>query len=662
MRVRSGFLSPPRNNRGHEPARERPSRVHTQSLASNFHGGACISPYTPKLLSDHNRECSLTSPYTQITSVSSRDAVLTLTSSPSATSSPIYRSIAGEPVPEGYTEMFPASPDPRRAGVIMHPTSLPGSYGIGDMGSEAYAFVDWLAEAKMQIWQVLPLVPPGRPIPGVREDYWSPYSGRDAHCGNTLIISLAELVKDGLLQSDELPHPYNTSGDVDFNKVAERNEPLIAKAATRLVEKPDDDALKVDFNAWRARPEIEVWLKEAALFDAICKTPELLGKDWWDWPEDLRTRDVEALEKKRKMSVASIDEFCATQFLFDKQWLAIKAYANSKGIALVGDMPIYVGGHSADVWANQNLFLLGSDCKPTAVAGVPPDAFSEDGQLWGNPLYDWPAHETEDYSWWAGRLGRALELHDEVRIDHFRAFAAYYSIPAGASTAKTGQWLVGPGEKFFKGIEVALGGAPIVAEDLGVITEDVVALREGINAPGMVVLQFAWGDDVRSPHLLHNHYENSFCYPGTHDNETTQGWYDNQDDSTKLRLANYAGINDAEGAAWGFIRLGMSSVSKACVFAMQDVLSLGNEARMNTPGVADGNWAWRVGPPGAFADASAEAKKLAKLADAYQRVATTGPQASSKDMASKVAEADAVPTPSMDPPAPELKKKFLGMF
>ena len=662
MRVRSGFLSPPRNNRGHEPARERPSRVHTQSLASNFHGGACISPYSPKPLSDHNRECSLTSPYTQITSVSSRDAVLTLTSSPSATSSPIYRSIAGEPVPEGYTEMFPASPDPRRAGVIMHPTSLPGSYGIGDMGSEAYAFVDWLAEAKMQIWQVLPLVPPGRPIPGVREDYWSPYSGRDAHCGNTLIISLAELVKDGLLQSDELPHPYNTSGDVDFNKVAERNEPLIAKAATRLVEKPDDDALKVDFNAWRARPEIEVWLKEAALFDAICKTPELLGKDWWDWPEDLRTRDAEALEKKRKMSVASIDEFCATQFLFDKQWLAIKAYANSKGIALVGDMPIYVGGHSADVWANQNLFLLGSDCKPTAVAGVPPDAFSEDGQLWGNPLYDWPAHETEDYSWWAGRLGRALELHDEVRIDHFRAFAAYYSIPAGASTAKTGQWLVGPGEKFFKGIEVALGGAPIVAEDLGVITEDVVALREGINAPGMVVLQFAWGDDVRSPHLLHNHYENSFCYPGTHDNETTQGWYDNQDDSTKLRLANYAGINDAEGAAWGFIRLGMSSVSKACVFAMQDVLSLGNEARMNTPGVADGNWAWRVGPPGAFADASAEAKKLAKLADAYQRVATTGPQASSKDMASKVAEADAVPTPSMDPPAPELKKKFLGMF
>jgi 4-alpha-glucanotransferase len=252
--------------------------------------------------------------------------------------------------------------------------------------------------------------------------------------------------------------------------------------------------------AWRSRPEIEVWLKEAALFDAICKTPELLGKDWWDWPTELRTRDAAALDAKRASSTASIDEFCATQFLFDKQWLAIKKYANDKGVALVGDMPIYVGGHSADVWANQSLFLLNGECKPSAVAGVPPDAFSEDGQLWGNPLYDWPAHEAEGYRWWAGRLGRALELHDEVRIDHFRAFAAYYSVPADAKTAKTGSWMVGPGESFFKGIAKALGGAPIVAEDLGVITTDVVALREAIDAPGMVVLQFAWGDDERSPH------------------------------------------------------------------------------------------------------------------------------------------------------------------
>ena len=561
--------------------------------------------------------------------------------------------------------MFPTPPVPRRAGVIMHPTSLPGMYGIGDMGSEAYAFVDWLADAKMQIWQVLPLVPPGRPIPGVREDYWSPYSGRDAHCGNTLIISLSELVKDGLLTSDVLPHPYNTRGDVDFSKVAATNEPLIAKAASRLVERPDSDALKEEFNMWRSRPEIDVWLKDAALFDAICKTPELLGKDWWDWPEDLRRRDPDALEAKRANSVATIDEFCAAQFLFDKQWLAIKAYANSKGIALVGDMPIYVGGHSADVWANQELFLLGADCKPSAVAGVPPDAFTEDGQLWGNPLYDWPAHESEGYRWWAGRLGRALELHDEVRIDHFRAFAAYYAVPADAATAKTGEWMVGPGESFFKGIAKALGGAPIVAEDLGVITEDVVALRESIDAPGMVVLQFGWGDDDRSPHLLHNHYENSFCYPGTHDNETSQGWYDNQDDATKLKIANYAGINEAEGAAWGFIRLGMSSVSKSCVFTMQDVFCLGNEARMNTPGVADGNWAWRVGPPGVFSSADAEAKKLAKLAATYQRVATTGPQATpkvSQVSEENCAESTAFEVNASSESSPEEKKKIFGIF
>ena len=331
----------------------------------------------------------------------------------------------------------------------------------------------------------------------------------------------------------------------------------------------------------------------------------------------------------------------------------------------MGDMPIYVGGHSADVWANQTLFLLNENCRPSAVAGVPPDAFSEDGQLWGNPLYDWNAHDKEGYEWWAGRLGRALELHDEVRIDHFRAFAAYYSVPADAKTAKSGKWIVGPGKKFFKGIASAVGGAPIVAEDLGVITEDVVALRNAIDAPGMVVLQFAWGDeegDPRSPHLPHNHYENSFCYPGTHDNETTAGWYANQDETTKLKLANYAGIDEKEGAAWGFIRLGMASVSKACVFTMQDVMALGNEGRMNTPGIADGNWAWRVGAPGFFEGARGEAKRLAALAERYQRIASSGPQAPPKKAAEAVVEAAAKTAPSPAAPAAEEKKKFLGMF
>eukprot|EP00227_Mantoniella_beaufortii_P016724 CAMPEP_0197587556 /NCGR_PEP_ID=MMETSP1326-20131121/9137_1 /TAXON_ID=1155430 /ORGANISM="Genus nov. species nov., Strain RCC2288" /LENGTH=609 /DNA_ID=CAMNT_0043152301 /DNA_START=70 /DNA_END=1899 /DNA_ORIENTATION=+ len=561
----------------------------------------------------------------------------------------------GEAVEKGYVDQMPAKRDARRAGVIMHPTSLPGQYGIGDMGADAYAFVDWLADSKMQIWQVLPLVPPGRPIPGIREDYWSPYSGRDAHCGNTLLISLDELVKDKLLESSELPAPYNLTGDVDFSKVAATNEPLIATAARRLLALDDASPLMAAFKVWKARPEIAAWLDEAALFDAIGNTEGLVGKDWWDWPDALRRRDPLALAAKCDSCAVAMEDFRATQFLFEKQWLSLKTYANSKGVSLVGDMPIYVGGHSADVWAHQALFLLNkADCKPSAVAGVPPDAFSDDGQLWGNPLYDWPKHEEEGYTWWAGRLGRALQLHDEVRIDHFRAFAAYWQVEATSSTAKNGEWMVGPREKFFKGIEKALGGAPIVAEDLGVITEDVVALREAIGAPGMVVLQFAWGGDGRNPHLPHNHYENSFCYSGTHDNETSQGWYDAQDDATKLHMQAYAGISDTEGAAWGFIRLGMSSVSKACVFPMQDVLSMGNEARMNTPGVASGNWAWRVGAPGTFSTATAEAKKLARLAAVFDRVAETGPQAPVKPV--KVKEVAAAAAAAEEPTATVGKK------
>ena len=577
----------------------------------------------------------------------------------------LFLTSKGEPVQEGYTEMFPPKRPQRRAGVIMHPTSLPGRYGIGDLGKEAFAFIDWLADAKMQIWQVLPLVPPGRPIPGVREDYWSPYSGRDAHCGNTLMISLDELASDGLLTEQELPRPYNLSGNVDFNLVAKTNEPLIAQAAKRLLERPDNDPLKSSFVAWRLRPEIISWIEEAALFDAICNIPNLVGKDWWDWPEDLRRRDPTRLKEIRASASMDIEEFYATQFLFDKQWLTVKSYANSQGISIIGDMPIYVGGHSADVWANQSLFLLGKDCKPTSVAGVPPDAFSEDGQLWGNPLYDWRSHSEDNYRWWAGRIGRALQLHDEVRIDHFRAFAAYWSVAADAKTAKNGAWMVGPGKDFFDGIEKAVGDAPIVAEDLGVITEDVVNLRESINAPGMAVLQFACGGDSQSPHLPHNMYENSFCYPGTHDNQTTEGWFESLDEATKLKLAYYAGISEAEGAAWGLIRLGMSGVSKACVFTMQDVLGLGDEARMNTPGVADGNWAWRVGPPGIFSTYGPQAKRLSSLAICFDRVANerminaeTCKSQSSETDNSQVAADDV----SKDADSDCREKRFFGIF
>jgi len=526
----------------------------------------------------------------------------------------------GVPVPSDYADRYPPKRDDRRAGVVMHPTSLPGPYGIGDAGPEARAFVDWLAKGKMQIWQVLPLVPPGRPIPGVREDYWSPYSGRDAHCGNTLVISLDDLVRDGLLSEKELPRPYGGHVNVNFNAVAATNEPLIEKAAKALLARGNSDAMKAEFEAFRSRADVKAWLDPAAMFNAIDTLPALVGKDWWNWPAEYRDRDPAALAAIKSERNDVIELFCATQFLFHSQWMRLKAYANARGVSLVGDMPIYVGGHSADVWANQSLFLLGADKKPSAVAGVPPDAFSDDGQLWGNPLFDWNEHKKTGYAWWAQRLKRTLELHDEVRIDHFRAFAAYWQVEAGSKTAKNGQWMVGPGIDMFNTLKATLGDAKIVAEDLGVITADVVQLREEFGAPGMVVLQFAWGGDGRNPHLLHNHYENSFCYPGTHDNETSQGWYAGQSEETKHRLEAYAGIAYGDGA-WGMIKAGMSSVSKACVFTMQDVLALGNDARMNTPGVADGNWSWRVGEPGVFATLDAEAHKLASLATVYDRVA-----------------------------------------
>ena len=526
----------------------------------------------------------------------------------------------GSPVAPGYDAFYPPKRDDRRAGVIMHPTSLPGAYGIGDAGPQARAFVDWLAKARMRIWQVLPMVPPGRPIPGVREDYWSPYSGRDAHCGNTLVISLDDLVADGLLEARDLPKAYGGNGNVDFGAVARTNEPLIAKAAEKLVSMPGGSELRAEFDAFCAREDVRAWLDPAAVFDAIDTEPALIGQYWWDWPAEYRDRDPEALAKIEREKAKSIELFKATQFLFHFQWMRLKKYANERGVSLIGDMPIYVGGHSADVWANQNLFLLGADKKPSALAGVPPDAFSEDGQLWGNPLFAWPEHARTGYAWWAQRLKRTLELHDEVRIDHFRAFAAYWEVEAGSPTAKRGKWVTGPGVDMFNKLKPVLGDAKIVAEDLGVITADVVELREACGFPGMVVLQFAWGGDGRNPHLPHNHYENSFCYPGTHDNETSQGWYAAQDEDTKRRLEAYAGIGYGDGA-WGMIKAGMSSVSKSCVFTMQDVLALGNEARMNTPGVADGNWAWRIGEPGVFATLDAEAHKLASLATVYDRVA-----------------------------------------
>lgn len=525
------------------------------------------------------------------------------------------------PVDPSYDKKFPSPRERRRAGILIHPTSLPGPYGIGDMGPEAYAFIDWLSKANMQIWQVLPLVPPGRPVPGIRENYWSPYSGSDASCGNPLMISLDLLVRDGLLSAQELPASYSDNYEnqqVDFQLVANINEPLIRKAVHSLSQRSTSDTLKQEFERYCSRDDVQLWLNNAALFNAISEIPDLRGKDWWDWPEELRDREDSAMRKISVSYKSEIEDFKITQFLWQRQWLELKCYANECGISILGDMPIYVGGHSADVWANKPLFQLDENCKPESVAGTPPDAFSSDGQLWGNPLYRWRAHEEDSFSWWNGRMKRCLELHDEVRIDHFRAFSAYWSVKADAETAKGGEWRNGPGLQFFKVLTQNFDSLPIVAEDLGVITQDVTELRKDIGAPGMVVLQFAWGSDGNNPHLPHNYDENSFCYPGTHDNETSEGWYNSQDTDTRRRLEAYTNMSSRSGS-WILIKCAMASISKSCVFTMQDVLSLGNEARMNTPGVAEGNWAWRIGSPGFFKTIDREAEKLSHLAVVYNR-------------------------------------------
>jgi len=515
----------------------------------------------------------------------------------------------GTPLGTAYDQNMPNWNKGRRAGIILHPTSLPGTYGIGELGAESFAFVDWLRESGMQLWQVLPLVPPD-------PEYYSPYSGLDANCGNPLLVSIDALITEGLLEPSDAPAPF-PPGDVDFEAVAAAKNPLLTKAAKTLLSSPKFTSLRILLDKYRSD---NPWIEESALFDALRQQPELAKLDWWEWPEDLRYRKPSALKEAQKKHKAHIDEFVAIQFLFDRQWKAVKVYANSKGIKIVGDMPIYVGGNSADVWANRHLFELNEECSPDTVSGVPPDAFSATGQLWGSPLYRWPAHREEGYAWWASRMKRALELYDETRIDHFRAFAGYWSVVATEETAMNGSWLQGPGKELFDALQQALGGVPILAEDLGVITTDVVELREAIGAPGMVVLQFAWGGGTNNVHLPHMHYENSFCYPGTHDNETAVGWWQGSANAQdKQYLKAYLGV-DGSDIAWDFIESAMASVSRTSIFLMQDVMRLDNSARMNTPGKAAGNWAWRVGDSSVWKELKKEATELKELAYTYDRL------------------------------------------
>eukprot|EP00850_Spirogloea_muscicola_P003837 SM000016S01825 [mRNA] locus=s16:22618:27177:- [translate_table: standard] len=555
----------------------------------------------------------------------------------------------------------------RNAGILLHPTSFPGPYGIGDLGPEAFKFIDWLQSTRCCVWQVLPLVPPGRKS---GED-GSPYAGQDANCGNTLLISPDLLVEDGLLSKSDLPAPIAVER-VDYDNVAKVKDVLVAKAAKKLVS--SEGPLKEDFLDFRKRPSISGWLEEAALFAAIDCVHDAVC--WWEWPEELRDRKPEALKKAREDHTAFITEFVAQQYIFQRQWESLHKYASSRGIRIVGDMPIYVGGHSADVWANRDQFMLVGipcpkrnmsskgrcdicghrylDCMkggllnasrmwlligvslvvanqdeatgaPAFVSGVPPDAFSETGQLWGSPLYNWKVMKEDGYKWWVQRMKRAFTLYDEFRIDHFRGLAGYWSIPADAETAMSGVWKVGPREDFFAAIKDAVGKVDIIAEDLGVITKDVTQLREAIGAPGMAVLLFgnpAFGGDPSNPHIPHNHEVNQVVYPGTHDNDTVLGWWKKAPQDEKKQTLEY--LRTAEGAdiSWEFIKAAVQSVPRTAIFSLQDIMSLDNSARMNTPAVKAGNWGWRLGCQGtadSFDALEEHAKNLADMLSTYNR-------------------------------------------
>ncbi|XP_054821243.1 4-alpha-glucanotransferase, chloroplastic/amyloplastic isoform X2 [Prosopis cineraria] len=507
----------------------------------------------------------------------------------------------GEDLPDDYGNWLPqpGPDDRRRAGILLHPTSFGGPYGIGDLGDETFRFIDWLHGAGCSVWQVLPLVPPGRKT---NED-GCPYAGQDANCGNTLLISLEELVKDGLLYKDELPKPIDAER-VNFSLVADVKDPLIAKAATRLIS--SEGELKRQLENFCRDPNISSWLEDAAYFAAIDDSLSTLS--WYDWPEPLRNRHLVALEDIYQLK----KDF--------RQWQKVCNYARSRGIKIMGDMPIYVGYHSADVWANKNQFLLNRRGFPILVSGVPPDAFSETGQLWGSPLYDWNAMEKDGYSWWIRRIRCAQSVYDEFRIDHFRGFSGFWAVPSEAKVAMVGKWKVGPGKSFFDAVSRAVGKINIVAEDLGVITEDVVQLRKYIGAPGMAVLQFAFGGDADNPHLLHNHECNQVVYTGTHDNDTIRGWWEALKQEEKSNVWSYLSLTEEDDISWALIQKVLSSVARTAIIPMQDILRLGSSARMNIPATQLGNWGWRIPRSVSFDRLEREAAKLKDMLSMYGRL------------------------------------------
>ncbi len=458
----------------------------------------------------------------------------------------------------------------RRAGVLLHPTSLPGGTGNGELGVEAYRFVDFLADCRIGMWQMLPLGPTHSDL--------SPYQCISAHAGNPRLISLQRLVEAGWLDDAGLDPGQD---------VAAQRKARLAAAHNGFLRHAGDE-MQAELDAFVEQHS--GWLEDFALYQAL--RDEYNGCAWFDWPQPLRDREPGAIEDARKRLASAMVQVRFEQFLFFRQWLDLRHYANEHGVLLFGDIPIFVAYDSAEVWADRQWFILDEQGGLKVVAGVPPDYFSETGQRWGNPHYDWQALARDGYRWWLERIRTQLELFDLMRIDHFRGFEAYWEIDAASETAVDGRWVAGPGAGFFEALRREFGQLPLVAEDLGVITPEVTALRLQFELPGMKILQFAFDGSFDNPYLPHNHEPLSVVYTGTHDNNTTLGWYEELSEEQRGFVRHYLGTG-TDDMPWPLVRTALASVARLAVLPMQDVLALGASHRMNTPGVADGNWQWR---------------------------------------------------------------------
>ncbi len=492
---------------------------------------------------------------------------------------------------------------PRASGVLLHPTSLPGPHGSGDLGEAAYHFVDWLASASQRLWQMLPLAGIG---PGN-----SPYMSSSAFAGNLLLIDLAELKALGwLADADLAPVPGLDATMVNFAAMYPFRMERLARAAARFAATGSAEQ-RADLQ--RFTQAQASWLPDYALFMSLAEANH--WRDWCEWSPGLAKREHAALAAAREQHAERIAFWTFCQWRFFAQWKKLKSHANQRGIEIIGDTPIFIAYMSAEVWANQHLFELDGDGRPTVIAGVPPDFFSATGQRWGNPLYRWSEHAKDGFAWWIERVRRSFELVDIVRIDHFRGFAAYWEIPASERTAVKGRWVPAPGEALFKAIARALGPLPIIAEDLGVITPDVDALRRKFGFPGMRILQFAFGGDSSDRFLPHQHDNDTVVYTGTHDNNTSAGWWAEASD-TERHFARAYLATDGHDMPWTLIRAACMSVADTAVHPMQDILSLPAECRMNYPGQASGWWVWRF----QWSQVHAwHAQRLAELTRLYSR-------------------------------------------